>query len=244
MAKLFFDHLVLAVPNLKEAIEFFQENLGVTPMMGGRHVNLGTHNALLGLGSPSDNAYLELLAIDPEDTRSYKAYSMGLTKDLKESYVASWCLRCDSEDLEFEKINETLRNFGKDYDHGPINKMQRLTPAGEILSWQIAISREQVIQSKGLAPFLIKWDRFSDHPTTRISKDNFLDYGLKFSGDSSQALENNLQRIGFIKPAQITFTSPSPSNINTSNLAIYFKLNVRGSGRELLFEGKDKNNVG
>jgi len=192
------DHVVIAVPNLEEAMNFFENNLGVRPIMGGRHINLGTYNALLGLGDPADHAYLELLAIDPDDKRFYETYSMGLTKDLTESYVASWCLRCDSENLEFEKINEILRNFGKNYDHGPLRQMQRLKPDGEILSWRIALSRELVIESRGQSPFLIQWDNFQDHPTNKIAPENFLPYNLEFSGRNCMDLEENLRNLGFI----------------------------------------------
>ena len=50
MSKLVFDHIVLAVPHLQNAIDLFHTCLDVKAMAGGRHVGLGTHNAIVGLG--------------------------------------------------------------------------------------------------------------------------------------------------------------------------------------------------
>jgi len=47
MTKRKLDHIVYCVPDLEEAIDFFNQKLGVTPLVGGRHLLQGTKNALI-----------------------------------------------------------------------------------------------------------------------------------------------------------------------------------------------------
>ena len=61
------DHLVMGAASLQQAAAWCERELGVTPLAGGRHALMGTHNCLLALASPeAPRAYLEFIAIDPE----------------------------------------------------------------------------------------------------------------------------------------------------------------------------------
>ena len=60
------DHLVYFMPGpLSGAIKWFSELTGVTPIVGGRHIGLGTHNAVFSLNCGS---YFEIICIDPEQS--------------------------------------------------------------------------------------------------------------------------------------------------------------------------------
>jgi hypothetical protein len=44
------DHIVVAAARLEHGVEWIAQRLGVEPQPGGKHVAMGTHNALLKLG--------------------------------------------------------------------------------------------------------------------------------------------------------------------------------------------------
>jgi Glyoxalase-like domain len=44
------DHLIYAVPDLAAAVADLEGRFGVRAQAGGKHIGLGTHNALLALG--------------------------------------------------------------------------------------------------------------------------------------------------------------------------------------------------
>jgi len=61
-AELPLDHLIVAATNLEQGVAWIEERLGAHPQPGGKHVAMGTHNALLRIGA---RVYLEIIAVDP-----------------------------------------------------------------------------------------------------------------------------------------------------------------------------------
>lgn len=142
------DHLVYAAPDLAAAVADLAERLGVRAQAGGKHIGLGTHNALLGLGATT---YLEVVAADPEQPPSLSR-PFGLD-GLTHAGLAGWALACGDIDAAIAHA----RDHG--YDPGDAIDMQRARPAGTVLRWRL--TRNAL--DGGPVPFLIDWGD-SEHP--------------------------------------------------------------------------------
>jgi len=152
-----FDHLIVAVDRLDEAIPWFEEQLGVRPAEGGRHAKWGTHNALLSLGS---RRYLELLAPDPDappDARERGEKAFGLSRRAS-PFVVGWCAATTNLD---ERVAEAARGGvqlgapiagGRDLSDGTQLRWRSTPP--DFVSDELA---------EGLMPFFICWGD-SPHP--------------------------------------------------------------------------------
>ena len=107
------DHLVYAVPSLPAAVTDVEERFGVRAQAGGRHIGLGTRNALLALG---DQTYLEIIAADPGQPEPAKPRPFGVD-NISHGRLAAWALACDDIDG------------------------QRTTPIGTVLRWRLTVKQ-------------------------------------------------------------------------------------------------------
>lgn len=144
-----FDHAVIAVSDLDEAIEKYT-SLGFEVFPGGRHERRGTHNALIRFSGVD---YIELLGVyDPE-----KAVQSGLngrtlaefTRD-RAGGLAGHCHATD--DIEEEAAR--MRESGLDMV-GPF-EMRRARPDGRALTWRLLVPED--IPWRRRWPFFIEWD--------------------------------------------------------------------------------------
>ena len=143
------DHLVYAVPSLPAAVTDVEERFGVRAQAGGRHIGLGTRNALLALG---DQTYLEIIAADPGQPEPAKPRPFGVD-NISHGRLAAWALACDDIDAAVD----AARSRG--YDPGDAVDGQRTTPIGTVLRWRLTVKQ----MAGGLAPFLISWGD-TEHP--------------------------------------------------------------------------------
>lgn len=147
------DHLVYATPDLDAGIEVVAEQLGVRAAYGGKHLGIGTHNALLSLGN---GAYLELIAPDMDQPPPAQPRPFGVD-DLTEPRLAAWAVVVS----DIEGHAEAARAAG--YDPGPVTPMMRALPDGHELRWKLTLRRDA--PGDGLIPFLIEWET-EPHPST------------------------------------------------------------------------------
>lgn len=149
------DHLVLAVPDLHQGIEHIHELTGVKPKIGGQHLGRGTWNALLALGY---DAYLELIAPDPQQARPPKGYWMEVDQ-VKEARLIHWAAKV-------HPIVEVIKKAkGHNLHIGELSASSRTRMNGQVLSWMLT---EPVSgDDGGLLPFLIDWED-SDHPAESL----------------------------------------------------------------------------
>ncbi len=141
------DHVVIAVRDLPVAIERYRA-LGFEVQPGGRHVGLGTHNALIRFGPD----YIELLAVhDEAEARRQDSRSAMLDfLERREGGLIGYAVATTD-------IDDDARRFAATglAAVGPF-AMSRTRPDGRVLSWRLLIP-------EGLAwrrpwPFLIQWD--------------------------------------------------------------------------------------
>jgi hypothetical protein len=159
------DHLVLACADLAQGAHLLRERLGVEVQPGGRHLNMGTHNALLKLGP---RAYLELIAIDP-DGRAQRPRWFGLdtpavrARMARGPFLLAWVAACSDIDAA----------AALDPGFGEIIAASR----GDF-SWRITVPADGALNFDGVAPALIQWSG-NAHPGD----------GLEDRGCSLRALE-------------------------------------------------------
>lgn len=150
------DHLVVAAQTLPAGCAFVEAQLGVRPQPGGKHVTMGTHNALVGLGP---GQYLEIIAIDPDGEKPARPRWYDLDEPRMRAALAEgprlihWAAQTD--DIDALKARSRI-------DLGPVQPITR----GD-LHWRITIPDDGHLPGAGLVPTLIQWPK-GTHPSNRL----------------------------------------------------------------------------
>jgi hypothetical protein len=153
------DHLVVAARSLAEGVSWCEATLGVTPGPGGQHPLMGTHNRLLKIASAAfEQAYLEIIAIDPEAAPPGRIRWFGMdTLDLS---AGPRLIHVVGRSPMIDMHRWGLINVG--VKPGEPVKAGRETPQGR-LSWQILVRDDGQLNGGGALPTLIQWE--GRHPT-------------------------------------------------------------------------------
>jgi len=159
------DHVVVAARSLAEGAAWCEATLGATPVEGGRHATLGTHNRLLGLGDGAHRRmYLEIIAIDPEvpaeRTRWFDLDSPALRAEIAVApRLVHWVARCN----DIDRAIAALRDAG--HDPGDAIAAERMTAHG-LLRWRISLRDDGRRPAAGAVPLLVEWG--DAHPCDRL----------------------------------------------------------------------------
>jgi hypothetical protein len=149
------DHLIVAADTLEAGAAWCEDTLGVTPLPGGQHALMGTHNRLLNLSSPAFPAcYLEIIAIDPAAPPPGRARWFGLDQR-PPGPPALVHVVARSRLLDMHRWG--LINKG-------IDPGVPVAASRGDLRWQILLRPDG--QLPGAAPTLIQWD--GPHPADRL----------------------------------------------------------------------------
>jgi len=154
------DHLVVAAATLADGIDYVAALTGATPQPGGRHIPMGTHNALLRLG---ERVYLEIIAIDPDGTRPsrprwFDLDDIALQAELTEQpRLIHWVARTDDIGRTASSCPLAL---------GTIQPFER----GDF-RWRITVPDDGKRPGRGVFPALIQWD-VPFHPADRLPASN------------------------------------------------------------------------
>ncbi|MEM1302524.1 MAG: VOC family protein [Pseudomonadota bacterium] len=131
------DHIVVATTDLARGVA----EIDLPWLPGGVHVDFGTHNRLLSLGSAD---YLELIAVNPDAPPLDKMRWYDMDQFEGPTRVQNWVLR--TGDLE-----AALARFGDGF--GVIHELSR----GE-LRWRMAVPETGILPFDNCAPALIQWE--------------------------------------------------------------------------------------
>jgi hypothetical protein len=161
------DHLVIAADSLAQGAAWCEATLGVAPGPGGQHPLMGTHNRLLRIAGPVfAQAYLEIIAIDPEAPAPGRARWFGLDDPALQAALKASprLLGAVARTPNVEMHRWGLITLGQ--DPGPALAAERDTPDGT-LAWRILVRDDGALPGAGRLPTLIQWQ--GRHPTEAMA---------------------------------------------------------------------------
>ncbi len=187
------DHLVVAATSLADGIEYVAELTGVAPQPGGKHVAMGTHNALLRLG---ERAYLEIIAIDPDAPRPsrprwFDLDDIALQSELTERpQLVHWVARTTDIERSAAACPIAL---------GVITAAER----GDY-RWRITIPDDGKRPGKGIVPTLIQWD-VPIHPADRLPQSGVSIAGVAATHPDPALVRAALAGLGLADALNVTY---------------------------------------
>jgi hypothetical protein len=187
------DHLVVAAVSLADGIEYLGELTGVAAQPGGKHVAMGTHNALMRL---SERTFLEIIAIDPEGTkparpRWFELDNIALQAELTERpLLIHWVAR--TKGIERVAASCPIRL-------GSVHPMSRGN-----YRWRITIPDDGSLPAKGIVPTLIEWD-VAQHPADTLPKSNVSLVSLAATHPEPASIRAALASLGQDEVVAVTY---------------------------------------
>ena len=186
------DHLVYAATTLAQGIDYFAELTGIVARPGGKHVGMGTHNALVNLGG---RRYLEIIAIDPDaPAPSHKRWFDLDDGDLRADILGRpklvhWVAR--TRDL-------SRAIAVAQYDAGPPMPFAR----GDY-RWRITVPDDGHRPARGVLPTLIQWE--SAHPADALPDAGATLAQLAATHPEPAPIRRSLERLGLADDMHVTF---------------------------------------
>ena len=187
------DHLVVAATTLADGIEYIAETTGVTPQPGGKHVEMGTHNALVRLGAA---VYLEIIAIDPTGTkperpRWFDLDNIALQSELTERpRLIHWVARTTDIEGAVARCPIAL---------GIVH-----TAARGAYRWRITIPDDGKLPGRGIVPSLIQWD-VPVHPADALLQAKVSIMGLAAAHPDPAEIRGALVALGLDGVLPVTY---------------------------------------
>jgi len=187
------DHLIVAAATLADGIDHVARATGVAPRHSGKHVKMGTHNALLRLG---ERAFLEVIAIDPEGARParprwFDLDNKALQAELTERpRLIHWVARTTDIERAAARCPVPL---------GAVHPMER----GDY-RWRITIPDDGKPPGKGIVPTLIQWD-VAEHPADSLPESGVSLAGFAGAHPEPDAVRAALAALGLAGVLPITY---------------------------------------
>ncbi len=210
---------MIAAATLAEGVAWCEATLGVVPGPGGEHALFGTHNRLLKLSAAgSPNAYLEIIAINPQ-AEPTRAAPLQRWFDLDQPALRASLAKNGPQLIHWvvsvPKLDGALLTWQKlGMDRGPALTASRPTPTG-LLRWQIAVRDDGQRLLDGCLPTLIEWGDV--HPAQSMPASDLVLQRLSLQHPEAPQLDAALAAIGFTGasiatgPAALTAELQTPS---------------------------------
>ena len=177
------DHIVIAADNLQQGADYVHKTLGVEIPAGGKHQSMATHNLVMQLGN---DAYLEVIAIDPEGQTPRHPRWFGLDTPHMRAAVKqqprliTWVINTDD-------LLSLANQAG--FDIGTPTKLNR-----DNLSWEFALPDDGRLLGDGMLPYCIRWHS-SPHPAQGMAERDCLLQDLTIHHNRPHWLSDRLDAI-------------------------------------------------
>jgi hypothetical protein len=180
------DHLIVAADSLAQGVAWCEATLGVTPGPGGRHALMSTHNRLLKISTDAfPDAYLEIIAIDPEAPPPGRARWFGLDAPALQQGLRSGgprLIHAVARSTMLDMHRWGLITVGQ--RPGDPVAASRDTPQGR-LEWQMLLRDDGGLDCGGALPTLLQWG--SRHPAQAMPDSGVTLKALALSGVPDRA---------------------------------------------------------
>jgi len=193
MAQATLDHIIVAAATLAQGCDYVESGLGVRPQTGGKHVLMGTHNALLKLGP---RLFLEVLSVDPQAPAPARP---------------RWF------DLDEPRMRASLTDGPRLVHHvartDDIEALASRSPTdlGEILQltrgdfrWRITVPPDGHLPGRGLVPTLIQWSD-ARHPADGLADRGLSLVALAGEHPDPAPVRSALARLGLSDTVKVTY---------------------------------------
>lgn len=218
------DHLVVLARDLATGVEWCERTLGVTPVAGGEHPLMGTHNRLLNISSTAHpRAYLEVIAINPAGTKTipdgdrrwFDMDDIALQQQVAQHgpQLIHWVAAVPDVAASLA----ALAALG--VDRGRAITASRPTPQG-LLQWQITVRPDGQRLWDGCLPTLIEWGAV--HPCDHLPASGVQLQSLQLQHPDARALRAACDAAGLRDVAMPT-EGPAPqlhAQLNTPRGAL------------------------
>ena len=179
----------MTAPTLEGGVEYVADCLGVLPVPGGVHPRMGTHNALVRLGT---SQYLEVIAIDPSAPRPSRPRWFELDRLFDQTpRLATWMILTSNLAGALARVSLPL---------GPAEEMSRGT-----LAWRVTMPADGRLVLDGSAPGVIQWSG-SGHPSAMLPESGCALLDLTVQHKSIEQVEALLREVDFDGP--VTLRTP------------------------------------
>ncbi len=178
------DHIVIAADSLDQGINYVRSRLGIEIPKGGFHRTMGTHNHLMQLGN---DAYLEVIAIDPEARAPTRPRWFGLDDALvratikQEPRLITWVMNT----ADFHQVANSAG-----FDIGVPTALSR-----DDLEWEIGLTDDGRLLAGGMLPYCIQWHS-TPHPSRGMADFDCLLQSLTLYHNRPQWITRQLDAMG------------------------------------------------